>query len=461
MYIEQIYTACLAEASYYIESQGEAAIIDPIRDTDIYLSKAKERGAKIKWIFETHVHADFVSGHLGLAETTKATVVFGPNENITIPHYKAQDGEIFPLGQIHFKWLHTPGHTPESSTILVVDENSKNHAIFTGDTLFIGDVGRPDLAVAGSLTQENLASMLYDSLQSKIMPLEDELLVYPGHGAGSACGKNISKDTWSTLGKQKRENPALLAKDKSSFITQITTGIPPAPAYFKEAARKNSQGYSDTPTLLQQIRPLNTEEVLSEMKSGTLVIDIRPSEAFAEKHISGAWNIGLGGQFAIWAATLIPTQTAVILVGNPENYQEAAMRLFRTGVDQIKGYVEGGMAAWTGPTANILSLLPEEVPQDAFILDVRKPGEYESQHLSKAKWITLQDLAENAPTQLDPQAKLYIHCAGGYRSMIAASMLKSMGYTSPINIQKGYQALADTGKFDIATGAPCARTLAQ
>ena len=455
MYIEQIYTACLAEASYYIESNGEAIVIDPIRDIDLYLQKAKERKASIKWIFETHVHADFVSGHCSLAEATGATIVFGPNQHITVPHHKAQDGETFPLGRIQFKWLHTPGHTPESSTILLVDENNKNHAIFTGDTLFIGDVGRPDLAIAGNLTQENLASMLYQSLQSKIMPLEDDVLVYPGHGAGSACGKNISKETWSTLGQQKRTNPALLAPDKDSFIAQVTTGIPAAPAYFKEAAKKNSQGYAHPQTLLNALRPFHSTEVLAEMQTGTLILDIRPSDIFAAGHIPGSWNIGLGGQFAIWAATLIPPNTPVILVGDPETYSEAAQRLFRTGVDQVEGYLEGGFAQWNGEVSTITSLLPEEVPLDAFILDVRKPGEYDSQHFTRAKWITLQDLAQEAPQQLDRNAPLHIHCAGGYRSMMAASILKSMGFSAPINIQKGFQALADTGKFDVTSGVSC------
>ncbi len=461
MYIKQIYTQCLSEASYYIDDHAEAVIIDPIREPDQYIELAKERGSTIKYIFETHFHADFISGHLELAKKTGAIILFGPDARTSFPIHSAADGEHIKIGNIHFVVLHTPGHTPESTTFLLVDEKGKNHAIFTGDTLFIGDVGRPDLAIAQNITSQDLAAMLYDSIQQKIMPLEDDVMVYPGHGPGSACGKNIGKETFTQLGEQKKGNYALQPMTKEVFVKTITEGIVPAPSYFAIAASINKNGYDNLEDVFVKTnRSLSLEDFKTQIQSGAVILDTRIADEFEKAHIPNSINIGTNGQFAIWAATVLDYKKPLVLITDPGKENEVITRLARVGIENITGYLQGGFSTWIQANqeiAAITSIEPEEIrtymDKGWKVLDVRKPGEFETGHIKGAKTLHLQILEENLD-ELDKNTSYIIHCAGGYRSMIAASMLKKHGFTHFVNVHKGWSAIQKLDHLSFETG-PC------
>lgn len=455
MKVEQIYTGCLAEAAYYIESEGEAVIIDPLRETGPYLEKLEREGAKLKYIFETHFHADFVSGHLDLARATGATIVYGPNAKTDFEKYEAQDGEEISLGKVTFKVLHTPGHTPESTTYLLRDAKGNDYAIFTGDTLFIGDVGRPDLAQkTGSITKEDLAGWLYDSLREKIMPLGDQVLVYPGHGAGSACGKNMSSETWDTLGKQKRTNYALRADmSKAEFIEEVTAGLTPPPQYFAKNAKMNKSGYDRFEDVLQRgavaLSVADFEQIVET--EGALVLDTRSPEQFREGFIPNAIFIGLDGNFAPWVGALIPDlQQPLVFLAEEGREEEVVTRLSRVGYDNTLGYLKGGIDAWKAAGKELDTVayvnvdeLSQHLAEDRaqHILDVRKPSEFLAQHLEKAQNFPLDYINSNMG-RLDGHQTYYLHCKGGYRSMITASILKARGFDNLIDIENGWNAIA-------------------
>lgn len=445
MHIQQIYTNCLAQAAYYIESDGEAAIIDPLRDYDAYVKLAESRGAKIKYIFETHFHADFVSGHIDLARKTGAQIVYGPTTVTTYPVHVATDKEVIKLGKITLQVLHSPGHTPESSCFLLKDETGKDYAVFTGDTLFVGDVGRPDL-LDGIMTKEALAGMMYDSLHNQLMPLSDDVLVYPAHGAGSACGKNIGKETYSTMGQQKQTNYALQSMTKDQFIATITDGIAPAPAYFFKDARLNKQGYASIEDVLKQgMTALDLPAFEKYTAEGATLIDTRIADVFEQGFVPGSINFGLNGQYAIWAATLLDIAQPVVLITEPGKEQESVERLTRVGFDRIHGYLKGGFQTWLDAGKRydmVISVDEEEFELDAKhtdiqILDVRKPGEWNELHLKKATHVPLDGL-NKLFEQLNKDGEYLVHCAGGYRSMIAASYLKSKGFQRVKNVYGGF-----------------------
>lgn len=457
MKIEQIYTNCLAQGAYYIESNGEVAIIDPLREPQPYIEKAQNNNAKIKYIFETHIHADFVSGHVDLAQKTGATIVFGPNAKTTFECYNASDNEAFKIGNITIKVLHTPGHTLESVTYLLIDENGSNHAIFTGDTLFLGDVGRPDLAIKSDLTEKDLAGMLFESLRSKIMTLNDNVIVYPAHGAGSACGKNLSKETVGTIGEQKQTNYALRSEmTKEEFVEEVLRGIAPPPQYFAKNALLNKTGYAQLDQVLASGNtPLSVDlfvELASE--SNTLILDVRTQQEFVRNHIPGSMFIGLNGGFAPWVGALITDIKQPILLVVPEGKsEEAVTRLARVGYDNALGYLEGGIEAWiqagqkTGQIESISASDFESKTQSSSlnILDVRKDGEYASMHLQLdgVQHFAL-DYINSQMDAVDPNKEYHIHCAGGYRSVIAASILKAKGFNNIIDIAGGFAALKKT-----------------
>jgi glyoxylase-like metal-dependent hydrolase (beta-lactamase superfamily II)/rhodanese-related sulfurtransferase len=450
MNVKQLYTNCLAQGAYYISNNGEAAIIDPLRETGPYLELLKQNNDSLKYIFETHFHADFVSGHVDLARETGATIVFGPNAKTDYKSYIAKDSEEFSIGKLTLKVLHTPGHTLESSTFLLLDENKKTLCIFTGDTLFIGDVGRPDLAIKSDLTQEDLAGMLYDSLRSKIMPLPDDIIVYPAHGAGSACGKNMSKETSDTLGNQKKNNYALRDITKAQFIKELTEGILPAPQYFAKNAALNKTGYTSYADVIakgtQALDAAAFEKVMQ--KNGTVVLDVRKPQDFADGHIPGALFIGLDGQFAPWVGTVIKDITAPILIVAPVGREEeTVMRLSRVGYDNCVGYLAGGFDTWKNAGKKIDSVksisaaeFMEHYALGAPTLDVRKPGEFDSGHLKNAESKPLDFILDWI--ELTDHARPYmVHCAGGYRSMIAISMLKAKGFHALTDVQGGFGAI--------------------
>ena len=457
MIIEQIYTNCLAQGAYYIESNGEAAIIDPLREPQPYIERAQKNGAQIKFIFETHIHADFVSGHVDLAKKTGATIVFGPNAKTTFNCYNASDNEEFKIGNITIKVLHTPGHTLESVTYLLIDENGKNHAVFTGDTLFLGDVGRPDLAIKSDLTENDLAGMLFESLRSKIMTLNDDVIVYPAHGAGSACGKNLSKETVGTIGEQKQTNYALRSEmSKEEFVKEVLEGISPPPQYFAKNALLNKTGYSDLDQVLDSGNTPLSVDLFEELakNNNTLILDVRTQQEFVKNHIPGSIFIGLNGGFAPWVGALIKDITQPILLVVPEGKsEEAVTRLARVGYDNTIGYLDGGIESWinTGKkTDQITSITANEFEQltkneTVNVLDVRKDGEYQSMHL---RGDNIQHFAlDYINKQLDlisSDKKYYIHCAGGYRSVIAASILKANGFHNIVDIAGGFAALKNT-----------------
>lgn len=448
MYIEQLYTNCLAEAAYYIESEGEAAIIDPIRETEPYIELAKKRNATIKYIFETHFHADFVSGHIDLAKKVNAPIVFGPQANTSYKVRNAVDGEEFALGKILIQVLHTPGHTPESSCYLLLNEDKKPHAVFTGDTLFVGDVGRPDL-LDGIMTREELASMLYDSLNKKIKTLPDSTIVYPAHGPGSACGKNIGKETFSTIGEQKRFNYALKDISREEFIAQVTDGILPPPPYFFEDARINKQGYDSVEEVLSESkRPLSAEAFKAEVKKGALVLDTRKADDFEKGFIKGSINIGLNGQYAIWVGTLLPIKQPLLLVTEEGAEHESILRLARVGYENVIGYLKGGIASWNEKLETVHSIsadqLKSEMNSDVAILDVRKPSEWNTSHLKDAQFVPLADFPKNLKA-FDKSKPYIVHCGGGYRSMTAISIMKREGFTNLTNVYGGFRAIVNAG----------------
>jgi hydroxyacylglutathione hydrolase len=455
MKIEQIYTGCLAQGAYYIESKGEVAIIDPLREVQPYLDKARANKAKIKYIFETHFHADFVSGHVSLSEKTNAPIIFGPNANPSFDAHLAHDGEVFQLGEVTIICLHTPGHTMESSCYLLRDREGKDYALFSGDTLFLGDVGRPDLAQkAADMTQEQLAGILYDSLRTKVMTLADEVIVYPAHGAGSACGKNLSKETVGTIGNQKATNYALRADmSKEEFIKEVTDGLLPPPAYFPMNVRLNKEGYESVETIISKAKAYDakTFEFIAN-ETDALIIDVRHQDDFSKGHIPKSIFIGIDGQFAPWVGALILDYKHPILLVTPEGREkETITRLSRVGYDATIGYLEGGFDAWiksgleydtiSNVTASEFEQKMAQVPLKVF--DVRKPGEFQSEHVEKAISTPLDFLNDHIE-EFPKDENFYIHCAGGYRSVIAASILKARGFHNLIDVKGGYVAIKNT-----------------
>jgi hydroxyacylglutathione hydrolase len=452
MKVEQLYTKCLAEAAYYIESNGEVAIIDPLRETEPYIEMAKHDGAKIKYIFETHFHADFVSGHVDLARKTGADIIYGPKAKPGFDAIIAEDGQEFKIGDVTLKVIHTPGHTQESSTYLLIDEEGNKKAIFTGDTLFLGDVGRPDLAVKSDLTQEDLAAMLFDSLRNKIMTLPDEITVYPGHGAGSSCGKNMSSETVGTLGEQKQTNYALRADmTKEEFIKEVTEGILPPPQYFPKNAKLNMQGYDSFDGVLDRgLNALSVDEFDKAVNEGALILDVRKQGEFIKGFVPGSLFIGLNGTFAMWVGALIEDINQPIVLIAPEGQEEEAVtRLARVGYDNTVGYLKGGVKAYedAGRTlSTITSFTADSIAEkhgEINIVDVRKPGEYDSEHVIDAISYPL-DYINNNLNELDKSKTYYLHCAGGYRSVIAISLLMKNGYTNLIDIAGGFGAIHET-----------------
>ena len=454
MKIEQIYTSCIAEAAYYIESDGEAAIIDPLREFEPYINKADEDGAKIKYIFETHFHADFVSGHIDLARKTGAQIVYGPTAKAGFDIIEAKDNQEFSIGKIKIKVLHTPGHTMESVTYMLIDELGIEHAIFTGDTLFLGDVGRPDLAVKSDLTEVQLAEYLFDSLRTKIMPLSDDTIVYPGHGAGSSCGKNLSDETVDTLGHQKRTNYALRPDmTKAEFVSEVLDGMLPPPQYFPKNAMMNKMGYEPIDEVMHRGNlPLSVEEFEAKMKEGALVLDVRSEDEYRESHIPGSLYIGLDGNFAMWVGALIEDLKRQIVVVCPEErHFETVMRLARVGYDEGHGFLNGGMKAWqdSGRAVNSvdsvsvfeLSKLMKQEPIN--IVDVRKIGEYEAERIEDAIHYPL-DFINSHLDDLEKDSKYYIHCKAGYRSMTAISILQNAGYKNLVDVKGGMDAILES-----------------
>ncbi len=451
MKLKQIYTKCLAQGTYFIASEGVGAVIDPLREIDAYLDEAEANGVQIKYIFETHFHADFVSGHVSLAEKTGAKIVFGPKATTQFEAEVAEDGQVYEIGKLKLKVLHTPGHTPESTSFLLYDEEGKEHALFSGDTLFIGDVGRPDLAVKSDLTQEDLAGMLYDSLRNKIMPLSDEVLVYPAHGAGSACGKNMSSETFDTLGNQKKVNYALQPMDKQEFISKVTEGLSTPPQYFPENVRLNKEGYESTASVLDRSEhALSVEDFQKAKDKGALILDTRSPQVFNKAFVPGSINIGLRGQFASWVGALIlDMQQPMVLITEAGDEQEAITRLSRVGYDQVVGFLDGGIDAWqkTGQAVDVIKSIPAEILEKELskgiaVIDARRPSEYQAEHINdeQVKNYPLDQVHEH---ELNHEKTYYIHCAGGYRSMIMASILKQKGY-SVVDVTGGFKAIKET-----------------
>ncbi|HNR17846.1 MAG TPA: MBL fold metallo-hydrolase [Chitinophagaceae bacterium] len=460
MKVEQIYTGCLAQGAYYIESNGEAVVIDPLREVEPYIQKAERNNAKIKYVFETHFHADFVSGHLDLSKKTGAPIVYGPNAKPAFEAHIATDGEEFKVGNVTLKVLHTPGHTMESTCYLLKDENGKEAGLFSGDTLFIGDVGRPDLAqkVASELTQDKLAGYLFDSLRNKIMPLADDIIVYPAHGAGSACGKNMSKETTDTLGHQKETNYALRANmTKEEFIKEVTTGLVAPPAYFPLNVMMNIQGYESIDKVLERgqhaLSPDAFEAAANE--TSALILDTRDPQTFAKGFVPNSINIGIDGQFAPWVGAMIPDiKQEILLVTDEGREDEVITRLARVGYDFTIGYLKGGFNAWKNAgkevdqiasvdAADLADIMTKEKVN---ILDVRKKSEYLSEHIIDAENAPL-DFVNESMAQIDKNKTYYVHCAGGYRSMIFNSILRARGYDNLIDVKSGFKALKENGKF--------------
>ncbi len=456
MKVEQIYTGCLAQGAYYIECCDEAVVIDPLREVQPYIDRAVAGGKKIKYIFETHFHADFVSGHVTLSEKTGAPIVFGPNANPRFDAHIAQDGEVFKVGKVTIEVLHTPGHTMESTTYLLRDKEGNPHAIFTGDTLFLGDVGRPDLAQKGAdVTQEDLAGILFDSLREKIMTLPDDVIVYPGHGAGSACGKNMSTETVGSVGDQKANNYALRADmTKEEFVAEVTDGLLPPPAYFPLNVKLNKEGYAPIDVVLDQgtrgLTPDAFEAAANE--TGAVVLDVRDKDTFREAHVPRSTFIGLDGNFAPWVGTMIvDVQQPILLVCDAEKVNEAVTRLSRVGFDQVLGHLEGGVEAWqaAGKEVDRIESIPSrelarmKKEGDITVIDVRKPGEYASEHVIDAESIPLAELNAHLAEFPNDQT-FYLHCQTGYRSLIAGSLLKARGYHNGIDVLGGFEAIKQT-----------------
>jgi hydroxyacylglutathione hydrolase len=452
MYIQQLYTGCLSESAYYIESEGEAAIIDPLRDIEEYLVLAKERKTTIKYIFETHFHADFVSGHLDLAQASGAPIVFGPETETSFPIYKAKDGETFKLGSLTIEVLHTPGHTVESSCYLLRESNGNPYAIFTGDTLFVGDVGRPDLS-SGNLSQEELAGMLYDSLRKKISPLPDNVIMYPAHGPGSSCGKNLGPDTFSTLGEERKTNYALRAENKEEFIKAVTEGLNAPPQYFSVNARINKEGYESLDEVMENaLKPLSLEAFSALIAhDDTICLDTRLSTEFTDGFVPGSINIGLDGRFAEWAGSLLPFDKPFVLVTEPGKEKESVVRLARVGFAQMRGYLEGGYETWKNsgkPVDLIINIDADEFAMDLpfdpklKIVDVRRETEFADGHVAGARNIPLETLTDpGTMAEFEDSDNIYIHCAAGYRSIIASSLFKRQGIHNLHNIVGGWDEI--------------------
>jgi len=454
MKIEQIYTGCLAQGAYYIESNGEVAIIDPLREVQSYIKKAEKDKGNIKYIFETHFHADFVSGHVTLADKTDATIVYGPTAQTSYKAHIATDGEVFNIGNITITALHTPGHTMESTSYLLKDENGKNHAIFSGDTLFLGDVGRPDLAQKGTLTIDDLAGFLYDSLRTKIMTLEDNVIVYPAHGAGSACGKNLSKETIGTIGDQKITNYALRADmTKKQFIKEVTDGLLPPPAYFPLNVKMNKEGYQSIDDVIKKgakgLSVSDFEEVANT--TDAIILDVRHQFDFVKGFIPQSIFIGLGGTFAPWVGALIKDVTQPIILVTPVGEEETTItRLSRVGFDNILGFLDGSFSAWEASGKEVDTLrsvsaddLEIAINKDSKVFDARKPGEYDNEHIVDVPSTPLDFLNEHIE-EFPKEEDFYIHCAGGYRSVIASSILKARGYHNVIDVAGGYNKIKET-----------------
>ena len=456
MKIEQIYTGCLAQGAYYIESNGEVAIIDPLREVQPYVDKATANGGKIKYIFETHFHADFVSGHVTLAEKTDAPIIYGPNANPTFEAHIAKDGEVFQLGEITITCLHTPGHTMESSCYLLKDKDGKDYALFSGDTLFLGDVGRPDLAQkSADMTQEQLAGILFDSLRTKVMTLADDVIVYPAHGAGSACGKNLSKETVGSIGDQKATNYALRDDmTREEFIQEVTDGLLPPPAYFPMNVKLNKEGYENVETIISEAKAYDakTFEFIAN-ETDALILDVRHQDDFSKGHIPKSIFIGIDGQFAPWVGALIlDYKQPILLVTELDSEEEAITRLSRVGYDNTLGYLKGGFETWKNSgleydTINSVTATELEAKmneESTKVFDVRKPGEYTSEHIENVPSTPLDFLNDHL-AEFPKEETFYVHCAGGYRSVIAASILKSRGYHNVIDVKGGYAAIKNTG----------------
>lgn len=463
MFIRQFYTSCLSEAAYYVESEGEACVIDPLRDTEAYLQLARERNASIRYILETHFHADFVSGHLDLSRQTGAPILYGPNAHTDYPIRNLKDGETLTLGKLTLEALHTPGHTLESTCYLLRDEQGKPHAIFTGDTLFVGDVGRPDLS-SGNMSKEELASVMYDTLQHKILHLPDDVIVYPAHGPGSSCGKSLGPETQSTIGSQKKSNYALQPQSRETFIEAVTSGLGQAPVYFAINARINQSGYTPLDTLREEGgKPLSIDEFSRWMDQDALILDTRKATVFTEGFIPGSISIGLEGRFAEWAGSLIPFDKPLLLVTEAGKEEESLVRLSRVGFENMKGYLKGGFEAWRDSGAPIDMIVDVEadelimdIPHDPhlLVLDVRKESEFASGHLEDAVNMPLDrmtDLLQLA--RFEEKDNIYVHCAGGYRSVIAASLLKRQGIDNLRNVLGGWSSIKTQENAKIVTEA--------
>jgi hydroxyacylglutathione hydrolase len=455
MTVEQIYTGCLAQGAYYITSNGEAAIIDPLRETQPYIDRLEKDGVQLKYIFETHFHADFVSGHLDLSKKTGAKIVYGATAKPEFEAIVAEDNQIFEIGNVKIKVLHTPGHTMESSCFLLIDENGKETALFSGDTLFLGDVGRPDLAQkAANMTQEELAGLLYESLYNKILPLADDITVYPAHGAGSACGKNMMKETVDTLGNQKKMNYALNQPIKEAFIKAVTDGLLPPPAYFGMNVAMNKKGYDSFDEVLQHgMKPLTAEEfeTIAE-NTGALILDTRNDNEFAKSFIPQSINIGLSGDFAPWVgAMIVDVKQPILFIADEGKEEEAVTRLSRVGFDNVLGHLTGGFETWKNAgkeTDTVNRITPEQFASEVKIgenkiVDVRKESEYEAEHVEDAYSKPLAYINDWVK-DINPQEHFYLHCAGGYRSMIAASILQARGYRNFTEVEGGFNAIAKT-----------------
>jgi hydroxyacylglutathione hydrolase len=468
MYVEQMYTNCLSEAAYYIESNGEAVIVDPLRDCDQYIAKAKERNATIKYVLETHFHADFVSGHIDLSNKTNAPIVYGPNANTNYDVIHAKDGDIINVGVCTIKVLHTPGHTMESTCYLLSDEQAKPYCIFTGDTLFVGDVGRPDL-FGGTHTQEHLAQTLYTSLRTKILPLPDDVIVYPAHGPGSACGKNMGPETFSTIGQQKQSNYALQDISIEDFVKTLTTGLSTPPAYFPLNAKINKEGYESLDTILKQsLLPLSVTEFKDAMvDDNVIVLDTRAAIEFTTGFVPGAISIGLEHRFAEWVGTLLPMHKQLLLVTEVGKETESITRLSRVGYDNVIGYLDGGIAAWLASNEKldmIIDVDADELAMDInydenlVVMDVRKLSEFDNGHIEGARLQPLQEFGNlMAVATSEEQENIYVHCAGGYRSVIACSLLKKEGVHNIRNILGGWSAMQKIDKLPIVQQAKAAK----
>jgi len=459
MDIQQLYTSCLSEAAYFIASDGEAAVIDPLRDVDTYIQMAAEKGVKIKYIFETHFHADFVSGHIDLAQKTGAPIVYGPDTKASFKVHVAKDGEEFMVGKLKIKAIHTPGHTLESTCYLLHNEAGEPHCIFTGDTLFVGDVGRPDL-FSGNLSKEDLAAMMYDTLNNKIKPLNDNIIVYPAHGPGSSCGKSLGPETFSTIGAQKATNYALQEMTKAEFIKTVTTGLNTPPVYFPINARINKEGYGSLDDVFSKgMTPLSLDAFKNAVKDGAIILDTRPSTVFTAGFVPESISIGLDGRFAEWAGIMLPFDQPLVLVTEAGKEKESITRLARVGIDNVHGYLEGGYEAWQNAGEQIDLIIDIEVdefamdlPNDPMIdvIDVRKPAEFEAAHVKGARNFPLDTLTDPLNVaMLEDDHNLYVHCAGGYRSVIAASLLKRHGFHNLRNVLGGFGKIKTEKKITL------------